>query len=116
MVKLQIIYWRDIPAQVIVSQGREKVRRQLSARFETAIDTAAMRAGLRGTDDYLAHWRRTTPTPVDEDMEIAAENARAILEETYTDARLERLVRDFGIEEAEPEVDSEAHVSKAVAI
>jgi hypothetical protein len=101
MSKLQIIFWRDIPAQIIASEGREKVRRQLEPRFEAAIDLAAMRAGLRGTDDYLNQWRRTAPTPCEHDLELAAENARTILESTYTSERLDRLVRDLGVEEPE---------------
>jgi len=58
MAQLTIVYWRDIPAQVIVKQGRQAAKRQLTERFEKAIDRAAMRAKLRDTDSYLAEWRR----------------------------------------------------------
>ena len=44
-VKKILIYWRDIPAQVIVQRGRKREKAQLSPRFQKAIDRAAMRAG-----------------------------------------------------------------------
>ena len=61
MAQLTIVYWRDIPAQVIAKAGRQTARRQLSERFEKAIDRAAMRAKLRDDDSYLAEWRRAEP-------------------------------------------------------
>lgn len=53
MAKLTVVYWRDIPAQVIVKAGRKNAKRQLDERFEKAIDRAAMRAKLRDSDSYL---------------------------------------------------------------
>ena len=47
MAQRIIVYWRDIPAQVIVRQGRTSEKRELPERFIQAIDRAAMRAGLR---------------------------------------------------------------------
>ena len=44
MPDLTIIYWRDIPAQVLAKQGRQRVRHKLSERFPKGIDRAAMRA------------------------------------------------------------------------
>ncbi len=58
MAKLTIVYWRDIPAQVIGKAGRRTVRQQLSQRFQEAIDRAAMRAGRGSSDLYLSEWRR----------------------------------------------------------
>ena len=59
MAKLTIVYWRDIPAQVIVKAGRNAAKRQLADRFQEAIDIAAMRSraheavaeALHGVDD-----------------------------------------------------------------
>ncbi|MBT4185356.1 MAG: hypothetical protein HOE10_08915, partial [Deltaproteobacteria bacterium] len=48
MAKKTIIFWRDIPAQILVKEGRTKVKSQLSKRFMVAIDRAAMRAGRQG--------------------------------------------------------------------
>jgi hypothetical protein len=53
----QIVYWRDIPAQIKVRNGRERIGRELSERFQKAIDWAAMSAGLTSTDGYLDEWR-----------------------------------------------------------
>ena len=46
MADVTIVYWRDIPAQVIVGKGRRGTKRALPERFEQAIDRAAMKAGL----------------------------------------------------------------------
>ena len=48
-----IIYWRDIPAQVVAGSGRQANRLMLSERFQEAIDRAATRAGLIDSDDYM---------------------------------------------------------------
>ena len=58
MPELTVIWWRDIPAQVTAKEGRARAARELPTRFQEAIDAAAMRAGLIGTDAYLEEWRR----------------------------------------------------------
>jgi hypothetical protein len=80
MPDLTILFWRDIPAQVIVRAGRKSAKRQLSERFEQAIDRAAMHAGLTGTDGYLEQWRRSAPEPCGEDLEAEAQAAAERLE------------------------------------
>jgi len=96
--RLTVIGWRDIPAQVIASRGRDKARLELSARFQTAIDRAAMHAGLIGTDAYLEEWTRVSRDCGDDlDEEVRREAAR--LEQAYDRPRLERLVAGSGIEE-----------------
>lgn len=100
MAKLQIIYWRDIPAQIIVSAGRRKARRRLDVRFEKAIDRAAIRAKLHGTDDYLEQWRRSAPVDCGDDLEAAAAEAAVRIEQEYPEDRVERIVRSNGADEA----------------
>ena len=100
MAKLQIIYWRDIPAQIIVSAGRKKARRQLDVRFEKAIDRAAIRAKLHGTDDYLEQWRRSAPVDCGDDLETVAEQAAGRIEQDYPEDRVERIIRSNGVDEA----------------
>lgn len=97
MAKLTVVYWRDIPAQVIVKAGRQSGKRQLSERFEKAIDRAAMRAKLRDTDSYLAEWRRAEPIDCGDDLEAEAAAAAARLEADYDDARLAALVSAGGL-------------------
>jgi hypothetical protein len=104
MASLIVISWRDIPAQVIAKRGRETVKVQLSARFQEAVDRAAMRAGKGTSDAYLADWRRT-PRACGEDLgaEAAAEAAR--LEARYSDADLERVIRTKGVDESLPRAE-----------
>ena len=96
MAELQVVYWRDIPAQVIAKAGRRSAKRQLSGRFETAIDRAAMRSGMRTTDDYLGEWRRARVGPCGDDLEAAAAAHVARLEQDYPDERLSELVASGG--------------------
>ena len=58
MAKKTIIFWRDIPSQVVAQRGRKREKAHLSHRFQEAIDRAAMRAGKGSSDAYLAEWRR----------------------------------------------------------
>lgn len=98
MAEVTILYWRDIPAQVIAKAGRRSAKQVLDERFEKAIDRAAMKAGLRDTDSYLAHWRRGAAAPCADDIEsVATETARR-LEQEYDEARLAALVGNGGVE------------------
>ena len=101
MAQLIVVYWRDIPAQVIVKAGRQTAKRQLTERFEKAIDQAAMRAKLRDTDSYLAEWRRAAPEPCGDDLEAEAQAAADRLETAYDDARLTGLVHAGGQDQPE---------------
>lgn len=99
MAELTVISWRDIPAQVVARAGRRSARAQLPARFQEAIDAAAMRAGLFGTDSYLGEWRRETRTCGD-DLEAEVAEEAAWLDAAYPDDALERLVGLNGKETA----------------
>ncbi|MEX1004891.1 MAG: virulence factor [Acidimicrobiia bacterium] len=96
--RLTVIRWREIPAQVVASRGREKARAELSPRFQVAIDRAAMNARLVGTDAYLEQWTRTT-VECSEDLDVAARNEADRIESEYDKARLDRLVAGLGKEE-----------------
>ena len=113
MAKITIVYWRDIPAQVIAKPERKSGRRsapgsgpgsikkELSLRFQEAIDRAAMRAGLSDSDAYLEEWRRDTRdcTPDEnENLELAFEQIVESLENEYSDERLKGLATAGGIE------------------
>ena len=50
MPDVTVVYWRDIPAQVIVGKGRRGVKAPLPERFEQAIDRAAMKPDAGDTD------------------------------------------------------------------
>ena len=96
MADLTILYWRDIPAQVIAKAGRRSAKRELTLRFTEAIDMAAMRSGAASTDDYLADWRRGDPTPCGDDLEAEAQAAADRLEAEYDRERLKALVASHG--------------------
>ncbi len=98
MAQLVVVYWRDIPAQVIVKKGRETAKVQLNERFEKAIDRAAMRANLRDTDSYLAEWRRAAPVEVSDDLQAEVDKKAAELEAAFDDAKLKSLVESGGVE------------------
>jgi Virulence factor len=96
MPDVTIVYWRDIPAQVIVGKGRRAAKVQLPERFEQAIDRCAMKVGARDTDSYLAEWRKAAPYEVaGEDADVAASEA-ARLEAEFDAARLKQLIDNDG--------------------
>ena len=95
MGRLTVIYWRDIPAQVIGQQGRRRHRQELPARFATAIDRAAMRAGRGSSSAYLDDWRRET-RPCSGDLAAAVRAEAARLEALFPAARLESVVKAGG--------------------
>ena len=95
MAQLIIVSWHDIPAQIIVKAGRTSAKRELSPRFQQAIDRAAMVSGEHGTDAYLAAWRRNVAT-CGEDLETEATAAAARIEGEFDEARLAKLVKSGG--------------------
>ena len=102
MAELTVVFWRDIPAQVIAKAGRKTAKAELPKRFMEAIDSAAMRAGLFGSDDYLAGWRRGDPTACADDPDAAVADKLATIELTYDADRLRTLVENSGNEAPRP--------------
>ncbi len=93
-----LVYWRDIPAQVIIKRGRTKGKVPLSHRFHAAIDRAAMRAGRGGSDDYIADWRRDASAFEEAgDPQRLAEQEAARIELLFSDEDISRLVANFGV-------------------
>ena len=99
MLKRTIIFWRDIPSQVIVKKGRLREKALLSSRFQEAIDRAAMRAGKGSSKAYMEDWRRDSITieSTDSLSEIAQREA-AIFEDSISDERLLGLIHNRGRE------------------
>src|SRR5262249_23797522 len=94
---LTIISWRDIPAQVVVKRGRETAKVQLSARFQEAVDRAAMRAGKGTSDAYLADWKRSAARSCGEDLEAEAQAEAAAIEARFSDEAREALIHAKGL-------------------
>jgi hypothetical protein len=96
MPDVTIVYWRDIPAQVIVGKGRRGSKRPLPERFEQAIDRAAMKIGARDSDAYLAEWRKAAPYAVEGDPEEVATAEAARIDAEYDPDRIRTLIENNG--------------------
>jgi hypothetical protein len=96
MADVTIVYWRDIPAQIIVGKGRRGAKRQLPERFEQAIDRAAMKVGAEDTDAYLAEWRKAAPYTVEGDAETVADAEATRIDVEYDKARIKALIDNDG--------------------
>ena len=95
-----IVYWRDIPAQVIIKRGRERGKVQLGLRFQEGIDRAAMRAGKGGSEEYLADWRReSTSIQGSGDLQSMARDEAVQIESGYSEELLSQLVANNGVAE-----------------
>ena len=92
VAEYQITYWRDIPSMVTARDGDDVVKVQLAARFQEAIDEAAMRAGDTDADAYLAGWLRSDWLQGDGTATELAERVGRELEENLNDERLNQLV------------------------
>ena len=97
MAQMTILYWRDIPTQIIVKRGRVSEKRPLHERFMEAVDSAAMRAGMAETDDYLEQWRKSPPIECEGDLKEIAETHAQRLESEYTREKLIDIVKNGGV-------------------
>jgi hypothetical protein len=96
MGTLSVIWWRDIPAQVVAKDARRSSKVVLHPRFQVAIDKAANRAGMRAYNDYIGEWRKTQHRCGD-DLEAEAREESERLESEYTKHRLAELIQTGGV-------------------
>jgi len=96
MASLTVIWWRDIPAQVLAREGRRASKVQLHPRFQVAIDKAASRAGKRAYSDYIEEWRKVA-RDCGEDLEAEVNAEVERLETTYDKHRLAELIQSGGV-------------------
>jgi cytochrome c peroxidase len=96
MPDVTIVYWRDIPAQVIVGKGRRGAKAPLPERFEQAIDRAAMKTGAAETDAYLEGFRKADPYAVDGDQDEIAKAEAARIDAEFGPERLKALIDNDG--------------------
>ena len=96
MASLTVIWWRDIPAQVLARDGRRASKVVLHPRFQVAIDKAASRAGKRAYGEYIEEWRKVARACGDDlEKEVNAEVER--LETEYDKHRLAELIQAGGV-------------------
>ena len=95
MATLTVIWWRDIPAQVIAKDKRRASKIVLHPRFQVAIDKAAMKAGKKAASDYIEEMRRDARECGD-DLEAEANGEAARLEAAYTKDVLAALIAAGG--------------------
>ncbi|MBE0414683.1 virulence factor [Yoonia sp.] len=96
MPDVTIVYWRDMPAQVIVGRGRRGTKLPLPERFEQAIDRAAMKSGAAESDDYMAGFRKAAPYSADGTDAEAAAAAVAQIDAEYNTDRIKALIANDG--------------------
>lgn len=99
MAQKIIVYWRDIPAQILIKKGRKAARRELPPVFMEAIDACAMRVGAKDSEAYLAEWRRSDPVEVSDDLESEAERALGEIVAAYPKDLILSLVSSAGLAE-----------------
>ncbi len=96
MPEVTIVFWRDIPAQVIVGKGRRGSKAPLPERFEQAIDRCAMKIGAQDTDAYLAEWRKAEPYTVEGEPDVVAKGEAERIDTEYDKARILALIKNDG--------------------
>lgn len=98
MSKLKIVYWNDIPGQVVVREGRRSTRIRLPARFRRAIERASYRLKKQGKDAFFDPWH-DVDQPFEGDIREQAKILVRTLEEQYSEAVLDKLIRASGKDE-----------------
>jgi hypothetical protein len=102
MAEITLVFWRDIPAQVLAGKGRRGVKMPLPERFEQAIDRCAMNVGARDADAYMADWHKAPALQrAGDDAEAAAAEVARIIAE-YDKARLAALIANDGWDPPRP--------------
>jgi len=96
--EITIIYWRDIPTQIVLGKGRKAIKHQLPDRFMVAVDKAAMKDGAIDSDAYLAGWRKVRHLNKAADGRDELARLGTELENNYPTSRLALLVLEGGIE------------------
>ena len=94
MAEYQITYWREFPTMVTARAGRRNTAKiEFPARFQVAIDEAAMRLNLTGTDAYLEEWRRGPWQEREGDPDTVAQAIAAEVETAYPPTRLRAMLQ-----------------------
>jgi hypothetical protein len=90
MAKYRIFYWKHIPASIIVEGDGRTIKKQLSQKFQNAIDAYAMAERLTSTEDYTAQWNRGDWIERDGTPEEVAKALLADLEAEFSKIEIPR--------------------------
>jgi len=78
MATYRVLYWQEIPSQIVAEDDDGEVRVPMPPKFLERIDEVATERGLAESDEYLAQWKWSD----DEDLAGSAEDvAAAVLAE-----------------------------------
>ena len=95
MNDLTIVYWRDIPAQLIIGSGRKAIKFKLDEKYEKAIDRCAMKVGAKDSEAYLEDWHKKT-VKRSNTSRFTIEEEAAKIETEYSDEKLKDLIKNNG--------------------
>jgi hypothetical protein len=95
MAKLKIVFWRDIPGQVVVRDNRRSTRLRLSPKFIRAIERAAYRLKKCQKDVWFDPWHDVEQPymgDINEQGRLLVEH----IEQQYSESVLDQLSRASG--------------------
>lgn len=92
MARYQVMYWKDIPAQVKAEDETGVEKAMLPARFSEAIDAAAMAEGSVDSDAYLNGWQWGAAQEREGTAREIADAVAAELERDYPKDKLVEMI------------------------
>ena len=93
MAEYRITSWRDIPTMVTARDAAGATAKvALPDRFQEAVDEAAMRQGLAGSDAYLDAWAAGPWLEADGTPDEVAARIAAELDADHPPERLESML------------------------
>ncbi len=93
MAEYRITSWREIPTMVTARDASGATAKvALPDRFQEAVDEAAMRQGLAGSDEYLEAWAQGDWQEADGSADEVATRVAAELDESHPPDRLASML------------------------
>ena len=92
MAEYQITSWRELPSMVVARDDGRTAKVQLAARFQEAIDEAAMRLGETSSEEYLNGWQRSEWTSADGDASSLVADVAKRLEDEWPDEAIAKFL------------------------
>lgn len=96
VTEYQVTYWRDLPSLVVARDGDAVTKSPLAARFQEAIDEAAMRLGETGSEAYLDGWVRGEWTAAEGSGAEVCDRVVAELEAEWSPERVTEYLDGLG--------------------